>query len=334
MSTCFAAGNFFWYVIISVWDRKRKGFSMKSEKALLAFPLLFFLLSCNTAKSSITTMPQVIASYSSTPTRLEIKPTSTLTLIENELVVRTLDYENIYSSTPTLIYSIYPYPTPTVDIKITPEPTITPPLPVDLEKPLPNGLSIEEYKINRDEVYAIESPVSVRHRNKGGWYFWPKGGVIGNNLFRASNGITDDNSTMVIITYLNDQQQSVIDCGRSFEFGPLITAWTYHNQWIIQSYCHEKFDILWDGVSLNNSNGYQSSFGFQLMDGKPFYMFNRNNTVWLSYDGEEAKLDYDEVKLTYCCMSYHPPQHYEYLITFYATKGDQLYYVAIGLFDK
>ena len=39
-------------------------------------------------------------------------------------------------------------------------------------------------------------------------------------------------------------------------------------------------------------------------------------------------------QLTYCCVSYPPPQHYENLITFYATKNYQLYYVVIGLFEK
>jgi hypothetical protein len=114
---------------------------------------------------------------------------------------------------------------------------------------------------------------------------------------------------------------------------PLITAWVYERHWIIQSYCNDVFDVIWDGQSINETNGYESSFAFQLMDGEPFYLFKRDSKVWVFYNNEVVLLSYDEVFLRYCCMTFPPPLHYENMITFYAKEGDQLYYVVIGKFE-
>lgn len=241
--------------------------------------------------------------------------------------------ENTETPWPTLIYYLYPTITPDPNkTPLPPRPTITAPPLRNPALTLPYGLSIEEFQITKKDVDAIESPVFARHRNKGGWHYWPKGGMMDGKFFQAKEEVIDN--SLAIRATLDDEQIFLIDCGKGTALPTVITAWVHGQHWIIQSICHQKFDIFWDGVSLNTSKGYQSSFAFQILGQRPFYLFKRNDQVWLSYDEQEVLLGYDEVKLTYCCMSYHPPQHHENLVTFYATQNDQLYYVAIGLFDE
>lgn len=233
---------------------------------------------------------------------------------------------------PTLVYYLYSTITPDPNkTPLPPQPTITAPPSRNPPIILPDGLDIEEYPITQKDVYAIESPIISRHLNKGGWFYWPKGGIINGKLFHAEEISINDH--VGIRATLDNEEIFVVDCEYVTTYPTVITAWVYDKHWIIQSICHQKFDIFWDGISLNSSKGYQSSFAFQILGQRPFYLFKRDDQVWLSFDGQEVLLGYEEVKLTYCCMSYHPPQHYERLITFYATKSDQLYYVAIGLFD-
>jgi hypothetical protein len=197
---------------------------------------------------------------------------------------------------------------------------------------LPGGLKIEEYKIANDkEIYSIESLVAARHPDQGGWYFWPQGGMIDRELFQAVVVKTSDGAHSQIHAELGNKTIFIVDCDQ------VITAWTYKNHWIIQGHCWgepDTFEIYWDGTSLNASKGYQSSFAFQLIGGEPFYLFKKDGQVWLSYGDEVSILGYDDVKLTYCCETYHPPQHYENRIAFYAEKNGQLYFVTIGRFAK
>jgi len=265
--------------------------------------------------------------------------TPTLTTTSSPVVMPTLTItvtpqpENTETPWPTLIYYLGSTNTPDPDkTSPPPQPTITAPPPRSPSFQLPDKLEIEEYPIDNEDALNIESLVSSRHPNRGGWYYWPKGGKIDGKNFLAS-AVAREHLYAEIHATLDDHEIFTMDCGKVTPLPTVITAWTYGQHWIIQSVCHQGFDIFWDGVSLNASKGYQSSFAFQVLGQYPFYLFKRNDRVWLSYDGQEVLLGYDEVKLSYCCMNYPPPQHHENLITFYAIKSGQLYYVAIGLFE-
>jgi len=225
---------------------------------------------------------------------------------------------------PTLVY--YWYPTITPDPKETPEPTITAPPSRFYLEDLSSGLWIEEYDLNSP---TKNQGSNNRHPNSGSFYFFPKGGLIDGKLFQATEKVISHQYGEIYAT-LDGKEIATIECGQISPIETVITAWTYENHWIVQSICHQEFDIFWDGVSLNKSKGYQSSFAFQLLGQKPFYLFKRNEQVWLYYDGEEFLLGYDKVKLSYCC-EYDAPSHYENMITFDAIKDEQLYYVMIGV---
>lgn len=297
--------------------------------AFLIVAVLFciiLLAGCNSLITQVAATPtQTSLPATATPSLPMSAPTETLlpTLTETPL--------------PTLIYLITATPdpkkTPLVHIQT---PTITAPPERSQPLKLPGGLSIEEYPMNGEGVYTtMETLVEARHpeRERGGRYWWPKGGTINGKLFEARED-TDAHYFVKIVAILGGVKVFEVDCGYSQVLPSLITAWVYQNQWIIYSYCNDNFDLYWDGVSLNSEKGYESSFAFQLLDQEPFYLFIRDDKVGMFYEDSEVMLGYDEVKLTYCCMTYPPPQHYENMTTFYATIGDQLYYVAIGLFDS
>jgi hypothetical protein len=216
--------------------------------------------------------------------------------------------------------------------------------------PLPGGLFIEEYLLDvkgelrtgtteKGEKYSYMdfNPYNVknwdeipdiyeRHPNIGGWYFWPKGGELGGKLFLAKE------MNHKIIATLDDEIIFSEDCSSGPQAG-VITAWTYHMDWMIQSYCsakEHKYEIIINGEHINESNGYSQSYALQLMNGKPFYLFLKNNKVWLRYENEDAVLGYDGIIIHYCCDGFIPPQHYERAITFYAYIGFNLFQVFIG----
>jgi hypothetical protein len=266
------------------------------------------------------------------------------TLVPSQSIVPTNTATQTVSPSATLTPVVLLTPTETVS------PTATVPVRRNRHLDLPGGLSIEEYPIadTSEEIWSIWSFVYAQHKDIGAEYLLPKveGGQLNNGkIFRVeeSNGIN---------AFLDGKRVAKLDCRYLTSFAA-ITAWAYEDHWIIQTQCNLKkstditftdgkvivkvdkttYDVIWDGVSLNATQGYQASFAFQLLAGKPFYLFLRDDQVWLNYAGEEILLGYDEVKLNYCCMSEPPaPSHYEKMITFYATQGDQLYFVVIDPF--
>ena len=219
--------------------------------------------------------------------------------------------------------------------------------------PLTGGLFIEEYKVaisvekrkefdNWGHEYAhfdltslVEDPwqfipdIYSRHPTIGGWYFWPKGGELDGQLFSATVKSLENED--FIIGTLGGKEIYRGKCGPGLS-RPLITAWTYQKDWIIQSDCNENLEVIWNGERINTKNSYQASYGLQLLDKKPFYFFTRNNEVWVHYADSESKLPYDGIFADYDCCDEGPtpPQHYERAISFSAYKGSQYFYVFIG----
>lgn len=266
-----------------------------------------------------------------TPTIVPLTVTSSPSSSPKSTAAVTLSAKNTETPWPTLIYYLYPTITPDPNrTALPPKPTITAPPPRNPPIILPEGLKIDEYEITVNDIYDIQSLASFRYPNKGGWHYWPKGGILDGKLFLASERVREHLYSEIHAT-LDKTEIFSIDCGKITPLPAVITAWTYGQHWIIQSVCQQEFDIFWDGISLNTSKGYQSSFAFQILGKYPFYLFKRNGQTWLSYNEQETLLGYDEVELTYCCETYPPPKHYENLITFYAVKNEKLYYVAIGL---
>ena len=90
-------------------------------------------------------------------------------------------------------------------------------------------------------------------------------------------------------------------------------------------------DIYRDGISLNEAEGYDESFGFHIINGRPFYFFSRNGGYGYSFDGVEYLLSYTNITHHLCCGgSMASPRGSEDRVAFFAERGDQMYLVILG----
>jgi hypothetical protein len=93
-------------------------------------------------------------------------------------------------------------------------------------------------------------------------------------------------------------------------------------------------EIFVDGQSLNDHHGYEESYGFQTLHGRPFYFYKRESKIGIFYDGQETDLGYDGLLHYGCCSSSAlNPRMAQNIIGFFARGGDQWYYTEIGVFD-
>jgi hypothetical protein len=89
--------------------------------------------------------------------------------------------------------------------------------------------------------------------------------------------------------------------------------------------------VILDGVSLNQRYGYQESFGFQLLRGKPFYFFRKDGKIGAAYDGQAIPLGYDSIPHYGCCSAGElNPRRSGNMLWFFAERDGAWYYVEIG----
>jgi hypothetical protein len=94
-------------------------------------------------------------------------------------------------------------------------------------------------------------------------------------------------------------------------------------------------EIFIDGQSLDQLHGYDESFGFQTIQGRPFYFYKRDGKTGISYDGQEIALGYDGVWHYGCCSGGElNPRMAQAMIGFFAWRGKQWYYTEIGVFGQ
>jgi len=131
--------------------------------------------------------------------------------------------------------------------------------------------------------------------------------------------------------------------------------WAYANHWVLEvarigkqtSQWRARGDkasgeIIQDGVSLNTQHGYQETFGFQLIKGKPFYFFRKLGKLGVAYDGQEILLGYTQVPHYLCCSAAGlNPKRGRDMVAFFArrngwfTPADAGWcYVEIGAFYR
>ena len=94
-------------------------------------------------------------------------------------------------------------------------------------------------------------------------------------------------------------------------------------------------EIFVDGQSLNDLLGYEDSFDFQTINGRPFYFFKRGGKIGVAYDGLEIPLNYDGVFHYGCCSAGAlNPRIAQNITGFFAWRGGDWYYTEIGIFDQ
>ncbi len=127
---------------------------------------------------------------------------------------------------------------------------------------------------------------------------------------------------------------------------PLWGPWTYGDHWVLEAahvearreggavHCLPVGDIVRDGESLNEHYGYQETFGFQLINGEPFYFFRRDGMIGVRYNGQEIPLGYTRISHYQCCSGTAANlRSSRSIVAFFAERGGARYYVEIGVFE-
>jgi hypothetical protein len=149
-----------------------------------------------------------------------------------------------------------------------------------------------------------------------------------------------------VILTSNGRQIYSINVGDSSPIGALRGLWAYEGHWVLETAYVKNHQhgneidsqatgqISLDGKLINRQMNYQEAFGFQILHGKPFYFFQKDGKIGISYDNVEIPLGYDEIPHYGCCSAATlNPDVYENMVAFFARKGSTWYYIEAGVFD-
>jgi hypothetical protein len=171
---------------------------------------------------------------------------------------------------------------------------------------------------------------------------------LGGHSLTATTSITDTPGGQRVVAEVFEDGNVVhtIPLGDPCAIPPLWGLWAYEGHWVLEAayvkarrqdgaiYCDPVGQIIWAGESLNEQHGYQESFGFQLMNGKPFYFFKRGERLGVSYDGHKVPLGYTHIFHYQCCSgSALNLRSSRSMVAFFAQRDRERYYVEIGVFE-
>ena len=111
---------------------------------------------------------------------------------------------------------------------------------------------------------------------------------------------------------------------------PLRSFTTWDDHWALEVDDH----LIIDGQDLGETMGYDAAFGFRLIRGEPFYFFEQDGLVRISYGGETLPNTYDQVFHNQCCeASIHNPLNLGDSVLFHALRDGTWTFVEAGVYD-
>jgi len=144
---------------------------------------------------------------------------------------------------------------------------------------------------------------------------------------------------MVVDLMRGDELIFTTDAGLPSPALPLQSLWTFDGHWALEILLADgeiwQGQLYQDGDLINDLKSYQDVFDFQLLAGKPFFFFQKEDNLGYSYDGQEFILPYDQILHFGCCSaSTLNPIPAQDMVAFYALTGEQWFYVELGDFGK
>jgi hypothetical protein len=107
---------------------------------------------------------------------------------------------------------------------------------------------------------------------------------------------------------------------------PLHTFVSWDGHWALEMDDH----LIVDGEDVGQVQGYDAAFGLSLIRGRPFYFFEHEGSVHISYDGQTLPNVYDEVYHNQCCEgSIHNVAAGEDVAWFHARR-DGMWYLVVA----
>lgn len=103
-----------------------------------------------------------------------------------------------------------------------------------------------------------------------------------------------------------------------------IGFWTYGDHWALETVDQ----VVIDGQNVNTSNGYDKSYEFHLLDGRPLFFFEKSGTLSVSFDGMAVPLPFPSIPHYGCCSAgLDNPFQIGNLLIFYGTQGESWFFV-------
>jgi hypothetical protein len=168
--------------------------------------------------------------------------------------------------------------------------------------------------------------------------------TLGSDQLATWEDYSDPAAGLVIVSR-NDEEIYRIPVGEASPIPALRGLWVYDDHWMLETaYVNNEQDgneisswaigqITLDGELLNDRYGYDDAFGLQTIRGRPFYFYRKDGKIDADYDGVEILLGYDEIPHYNCCSSSTlNPMIAQSMVSFFARKGSDWYYVEAGVF--
>lgn len=225
-----------------------------------------------------------------------------------------------------------------------------------LTTPIPNenGLTIEENEIigqaeleplTFQPLHGSQQAVLERHTEEKEEPY-----SFGMNFSAASEDHNyeafenaDNEGGITVSLKQNDETIFQVDAGHVSPISALRGLWIEDGQWVLEiayitiidendvNYINAVGKVYQDGVCLNEQYGYEEMFGYQLLDGKPFYFYKKDGQIRLFYNNEDLSIWYDEVTHYQCCSgSILNPVAAGNWVGFWGIRNEVWYYTEIG----
>lgn len=159
--------------------------------------------------------------------------------------------------------------------------------------------------------------------------------AFGEGQLTATLTYTDTNEGQFLavqVTYDGDTIYTV-PLGPASPFDSLQELWVHDGHWYLEvADWQGRGQVIRDGESLNERDGCEETFGFQLLHGRPFWFYQREGWIGVSFDGQETLLGYDHVPHNQCCSGAEAnPIRAENIVAFFARRDGTWYYVELGV---
>jgi len=164
--------------------------------------------------------------------------------------------------------------------------------------------------VNSDEVQEWDSGES-----------WARPGYVGDDLARVTR--TDEAS----FTYQVELGTRSVYSGTAALHGaymPLRSLTTWDGHWVLEVDDH----LIMDGQDIGQTLGYDAAFGFARIGGQPFYFFEQNGLVGISYGEQVLPHLYEQVLHNRCCeAAIHNVEAGAEAVWFHALRDGVWYWV-------
>ncbi len=234
---------------------------------------------------------------------------------------------------------------PTPGLQATPStlPSTATPISIPLSTPIPNnlGLTIEENEMLGQEQHEFILQQHAQSKEKPYNYTFPYP-INGDNRYKA---ILDTKVSQDVKVVLQHDEITIFEFngGDVSPIQPLRGLWVDQEHWILEIafvtnttdgntvHSNAVGQIYRDGLFLNEQYGYEEMFGFQLLDGKPFYFYQKDSRIHLSFNDEDLPVTYDEVTHYQCCSAAERnPIAASNWVGFWGQRNGVWYYTEIG----